>query len=141
MTPIEKLLSNLDRIRKTGDGRWMACCPSHDDNSPSLSIQETGDGTVLIHCFAECNPGDVLAAVGLQLADLFPNNGNRSNDRPIRPRWSVKDLIIALEREVDVVLIAASDIASGKALDDTDLARVSDASRRVQRIREICRVG
>ena len=141
MTPIERLLSCLDRVRETGDGRWMACCPAHDDKSPSLSIQETSDGTVLIHCFAECNPGDVLAAVGMSLSDLFPNDGNRSNDRPVKPRWRVQDLLIALDREIGVVLIAASDIASGKALDDTDLARVSDASWRVQRIREICRVG
>lgn len=51
-----------------------ARCPAHDDHKPSLSIGQGEDGRVLIHCHAGCSPADVLAAVGLRPADLFPNN-------------------------------------------------------------------
>ena len=34
------ILDRLDGVRPTGDGRWIARCPAHDDRSPSLSIRE-----------------------------------------------------------------------------------------------------
>ena len=68
----EVLLGRLDGVRKTGDGRWLARCPGHDDRGPSLSIRELGDGRVLIHDFAGCKTLEILSAVGLRLRDLFP---------------------------------------------------------------------
>jgi hypothetical protein len=56
--------------RRTGEGRWMARCPAHGDRSASLSIRRGRKGT-LLHCFAGCDARDVLAAVGLRLADLY----------------------------------------------------------------------
>ena len=53
-------------------GKWMACCPAHEDKTPSLAISETDD-RVLIHCFAGCETDDVIATIGLSLADLFYN--------------------------------------------------------------------
>lgn len=72
----QELLSRLEGVRKSGRG-WMARCPSHQDNSPSLSVTE-GDRGLLIHCFAHCEKQDVVAALGLTMADLFfdaPING------------------------------------------------------------------
>ena len=37
--------------QKCSDG-WIDRCPAHDDNNPSLSIKETSDGKLLLHCFA-----------------------------------------------------------------------------------------
>ena len=69
---VHKLISRLDGVRSRGHDRWIAKCPAHDDRSPSLSIRETEDGTVLIKCFAGCGAVNVLQAVGLELVDLFP---------------------------------------------------------------------
>jgi putative DNA primase/helicase len=41
---------------------WMAKCPAHDDNHPSLSIREV-DGKVLLHCHAGCTQHDVIDAL------------------------------------------------------------------------------
>src|SRR5215475_419131 len=43
-------------------GRWKCLCPAHTDRNPSLLV---GDGrqTLLVHCYAGCNPRDVLAAL------------------------------------------------------------------------------
>jgi hypothetical protein len=53
---------------------WVALCPFHEDQKPSLSISQAVDGRVLIHCHAACPFADVLAAAGLRPADLFPGN-------------------------------------------------------------------
>ncbi|WP_155675222.1 hypothetical protein, partial [Burkholderia territorii] len=70
--PITTLLDRLDGVREVAPGRWRAMCPAHDGHSPALAITETADGVVLLHCFAGCATADVAAALGLDLADLFP---------------------------------------------------------------------
>lgn len=67
---VDVLLSRLKGVKPSGAGKWMACCPAHDDKSPSLAIRDTGD-RFLLHCFAGCSALDVVHAVGLELADLF----------------------------------------------------------------------
>ena len=64
----------LDRLEKvTGSkGKWMACCPAHQNKSPSLAVTEADD-RVLVHCFSGCDTQDVTAAIGLNVADLFYN--------------------------------------------------------------------
>jgi AAA domain/Toprim domain/FaeA-like protein len=66
----ETLLGRLD-ARKSGTG-WTARCPAHDDSSPSLSIGQGEDGRILMHCHAGCGIDEVLAAVNLTPADLYP---------------------------------------------------------------------
>lgn len=54
-------------------GRWrarqgMCRCPAHQDGSPSLSVTETRDGRVLVHCHAGCSQESVISALrGLNL--------------------------------------------------------------------------
>ena len=71
MRPVENILSALDKVRNRGTNSWIACCPAHNDKNPSLSIKETKDGDVLLHCFAGCGVDDVVAALGLEMSDLF----------------------------------------------------------------------
>ena len=55
--------------RKAG-ACWMACCPAHADRTPSLSIQDSANGTVLVHCFSGCDQRQVLKA--LKACGLWP---------------------------------------------------------------------
>jgi len=48
--------------RKVG-GTWMACCPVHDDRTPSLSNNSGNDGKVLVYCHAGCDQRDVIAVL------------------------------------------------------------------------------
>ena len=48
--------------RRAGVG-WMARCPAHDDRLPSLSICDTDDGRVLVHCHAGCEQQQVISAL------------------------------------------------------------------------------
>src|SRR6516165_4042750 len=51
---------------------WQACCPSHEDTHPSLSITASGD-KVLLKCHATCGctTEAIVTALGLTLRDLF----------------------------------------------------------------------
>ncbi len=53
--PTEMVLRLLEDVRETGNG-WIARCPAHDDERPSLSIAEGDDGRCVLHCFADCRP-------------------------------------------------------------------------------------
>jgi len=68
--------------RKVGS-RWVARCVAHDDRDPSLSIQDSADGKVLVHCFAGCDQARVIAA--LRLLGLWEDKGD-SHFRPQQRR-------------------------------------------------------
>jgi len=42
---------------------WLVNCPKHDDATPSLSIGTGWNGQLLVHCFAGCNPVDILREI------------------------------------------------------------------------------
>jgi hypothetical protein len=69
--PIDKVLPHLEMKRQTGPSSWVACCPAHNDRSPSLSITESDDYSLLIHCFAGCETEAILRCWGMGFSDLY----------------------------------------------------------------------
>ena len=59
---LDTLLNGLDKVRKVGAG-WKACCPAHDDHTPSLSIQESCRGHILVKCRSGCSQDEVINAL------------------------------------------------------------------------------
>ena len=74
MLGVQEILNRLDAPRRTGADRWMARCPAHDDQTPSLSVKN-GEGNILLNCFAGCDFEDVVRALGLEKSDLYHDNG------------------------------------------------------------------
>ena len=79
-------MTALDSVRQRIEDRTghpirngSARCPAHDDGSPSLSINSTPEGKVLLHCHAGCDIGAVLHALDLEPGDLFDDDGHRGN--------------------------------------------------------------
>jgi hypothetical protein len=131
----EGLLAKLDRVKRVGNGRWVARCPAHQDRSPSLSVRELDDGCILLHDFGGCETEAVLAAVGLKLEDLFPPRieGDRK-PRERRP-WSDRDLLELIDRETIIVFIAACDVTlEDRTLSDIDMSRLRKARERITSI-------
>lgn len=133
---IEDFLSRLQKVRKAGPGRWVACCPAHEDKNPSLTVRELEDGRILIHCFPGCGVDEVVGAVGLTVSDLFPEKPIE-NARPLRKPFPAEDVIAAMELEVQIVVLCAADIAEGKTLSDVDLARLIVAKKRLEEARRM----
>ena len=129
-SPIHTLLQLLDGTRETRPGVWQARCPEHDDKSPSLSVKETADDTVLIKCWAGCGAGEVVASVGLELRDLFPRN-DRFDHRQIPARekrpWIAMDVLRALMMEATVVAVNAGKL-NNAGLTQEDADRLSLAT-------------
>ncbi len=137
------LLDRLQRVRPVGKGRWVASCPAHEDRSPSLSIRELDDGRLLLHDFGGCSVGDVVAAVGLQLSDLFPPEIRAPNEprKPQRPgHWhAAREALHTLRTEVLIVALAAERVLRGEALSDVDRDRVIRAAALIRGAAECCR--
>ena len=128
------LLDRPEGVRSTGQGRWLARCPAHDDRNPSLSVRELDDGTVLIHDFAGCTAADIVAAVGLDLSALFPARTDANAVKGIGHRGRhipAVDALRAVSIEADLVAICAGRLAAGYALSDTERARLLRAASRI----------
>jgi hypothetical protein len=84
------LLEKLEKVRSSGQDRWMACCPAHDDRTPSLQITQAND-RVLIHCHAGCGGAEVLEAVGLDFSVLYPQDQTQDYVRPAYKKPVLED--------------------------------------------------
>jgi hypothetical protein len=97
---VARVLDALDARKihiRPANGGWLAHCPAHDDKNPSLNVSEGNDGRALVHCHAGCAGADVVAALGLAMADLMAQNGGRSASSGITkgPRRSGGRRIVA----------------------------------------------
>lgn len=72
--PVDELLSRLQGVKRSSPTRWMALCPAHDDDKPSLRVTRGRDGRALVKCFAGCTYDAVALAAGLTVADLFADD-------------------------------------------------------------------
>jgi hypothetical protein len=88
-SPLHALLAKLNGVRPLGDG-YQARCPAHGDNDPSLSLNEGDDGRALLHCHAGCTAEEIVGALGLTLADLFPD-GPKSGPAS-RTEYKIRDI-------------------------------------------------
>jgi hypothetical protein len=127
----ERLLTRLDQVKSTGQNRWKAVCPSHDDGTPSLSISDVGD-LVLIHCFAGCESEAILAAVGLTYDDLYPPRilGHALKPKKIRLISSIQALEI-VAKEALLICVIASQLARGERISDQEKDRLFFAAGRI----------
>jgi hypothetical protein len=125
---VEDLLSRLSKV-KGRNGSWTACCPAHDDKSPSLAIREEG-GKVLLHCFGGCEVSAIVGAVGMDMTELFPPNEQKYQPQP-KVRFFATDLLKVIALEAAIVSVAAYDMAKGKTLPKGDLDRLQLAYERI----------
>lgn len=105
---LDGLLPRLDGVKQTGQGQYIARCPvlAHDDKSPSLSVTEAAD-RVLVHCFGDCDTADIVAAIGLDLADLF-NEPMATPERRARAVAASRSALAEVDRLRDELVCSTS---------------------------------
>ncbi len=106
---IHDILNVLDKVRPTGHSEWVACCPAHEDRSPSLAVKDAGDGRILLHCFAGCPTVMILHAMGLTFADVMPERLSIEGLKPLP--WNPRTVLEALAHNVQVLALLAGDVA------------------------------
>lgn len=138
MSTADALLAQCRKVRETGHGTWVACCPAHEDKSPSMTVRELPDGMVLVHCFAGCSIESICSACGLQIGDLFPD-GPLKQDKfdPIKRRFPAADVLLMVEREMDIVQIVADDIVAGRPVTSDDAERVRKCRDRIREAKRL----
>lgn len=73
---LDDFLIRLEGVKPAEPGRYMACCPVHNDTNPSLSVtvkDVKGTEKILLKCFAGCRTEDILEELGLTPQDLIVN--------------------------------------------------------------------
>jgi hypothetical protein len=123
MTPADKLLPRLDKVRQVRPSQWVALCPAHADKTPSLRITEIADDKLLLKCWAGCTTKEVVTAAGLEQRDLFhSSNSKASRTGPSRT---------AVDLERMVYRIGRSQISRGEDLSADDRRRLDLARDRL----------
>ncbi len=84
---IEDFFALLPHERTKANGETMCRCPAHEDKKSSLSVKAGAKGIILC-CHAGCSTADIVAKMGLKMADLFydppsESNKKRAANRPV----------------------------------------------------------
>ena len=129
---INIFLGHLNKVRK-GKSGWMACCPNHEDNSPSLAITQRA-GCILIHCFAGCCSKEVMHSIGLSMADLYRNRSYP--ERGFR-RWDKSILKSVIFHESVYIAMCQNLTESSRQLTPIENARLVLAKQRLPKAMEV----
>lgn len=136
---LQILLNRLQHVHQRGD-QYRAQCPAREHKSTnSLSLKETQDGRILIHCFGGCSTLEVLQVCGLELADIMPERITHNATPEERAKWrqaathkdwrEARDVI---QHEARVVWIAGLQLSLGKPLSVPDSRRLKLALHRLE---------
>ena len=80
---ITQFLALFHPVKPTRKG-WDVCCPAHDDQHPSLGVMEGDGGRIVLNCLAHCENKTICTALGITLADLFPDRPLDGMPRPVK---------------------------------------------------------
>ncbi len=136
---VNALLGRLDKVRSNGGNAWRANCPNpvHSKAKDTLSISEGDTGLLLLNCFACHDTPSILAAVGMELADLYPKRLDLvtpQRRREAREHFKLKSFRTAgdvIKREALICAIACSQIVQGHGVTGADVERVALAERTI----------
>ena len=129
---IANILSRLSKVASRSNDEWLACCPAHEDKTPSLAIRQSSDGKILLHCFAGCSIEEITDALGLSLNKLFPDNGFNHNDYHHQLKQSQYKEILSNEQLV--VAIAEAEIKRNHKLNAKNTGRHLLALSRIKKL-------
>ena len=90
----QDLLGQLRGVTGSGPNSWTALAPCHQDTNSSFKISQVGN-KILVKCYAGCDFDTIVAALGVEPADLF------ADGRPQKP--------VVLPPPTDRVLVATYD--------------------------------
>ena len=125
-------------LRMNGPDRGRSCCPVCGERNPStLSIGVTAGGAVLLKCWKlGCTVESICAALGLDVADLFPPRERHGAPMQRRRLLTASQALELIHDESQLIALVASDIARGEYINDADCDRVLQAAGRIAYLRD-----
>lgn len=142
-SPIDAVLSRLEKVRQRQAGQYSARCPVHEDKTPSLSVRETPEGSVLLHCFArQCSAHEITAAMGLDMSDLFlPQQRTGREPKRLARVIAPSQALEVLAAEVMFVFVVASDMRHTKTIAPETFERLKQAVARILEIHDLAKAS
>lgn len=134
---IDEILPRLEKVRRTGRNNWLACCPAHDDRSPSFTIHAGEDGRIVCHCHSGCSFEEIVGAVGLGYEPWFPPKQPDDFKPAIRRPFPAGDVLEALATEATLVATSACNLGNGFELTHEDHERLLLAMYRIDEGRRL----
>lgn len=135
----EAIISALQpyKVRPNGRDRYRAICPVCGERNPNtLSIGVTGEGAVLLKCFKlGCGVDSICAALGLEVADLFPQRECHGAPLQRRRLISAAQALELLHDESQLVAVMAANVGYGASIDANDRSRILQAAGRIAYLR------
>jgi hypothetical protein len=132
---IDTFLSKLEKVTPKGRGKWVARCPAHGDKNPSLSITQTDDDRILIHCFSGCSVSQILDSIGLNFEDLYPKKleGSPFKRGEKRP-FSTAQIMSAFQLELLIAVQILGGFSRGDLLPNGTLELAGRTSENIARL-------
>jgi hypothetical protein len=127
---IDTVLIRLEKVKHTSKETYIACCPSHDDRNPSLAVKDLPDGRILIHCFAGCEPTNILHSIGLDMNALFPEK--LGEFKKVKRPFPAADVLKVVGFECLIVVSSALKILGGEVFTTADGERLVISVGRIQ---------
>ena len=126
MSDLERILGSLNKVRRSGKN-YIACCPVHDDNDPSMKIREAED-RILMYCHAcGAKAPEIVAALGMKPDVLF--------DKPFKTEYD-RHWLLNKKADWDETMIAMAHetLSQGKTISYNDYKEIKQSlARREQR--------
>ena len=138
---MDKILQRLRNVKPSGGNQFMACCPAHEDRTPSLSIKDVGGGRILINCLAGCATEDVLSSIGMDWSDIMPEKTTHHRAKPTKDRVYATDALKAIRHEAQIVMICAMDMKKGRQLPQETHERLELAMTRINTALDMANVN
>lgn len=92
MLSLREFASKLERVKWSGDSRFVASCPAHEDQHQSLSVTSGNDGRILVKCHTGCTAEDVMRALGVTWREVLPERERPATASAPRERsWVIRD--------------------------------------------------
>lgn len=131
MSKLDNLLSRLQKVKRTGKTDYIACCPAHQDKSPSMTIREVEPDHILLHCFAGCDVQNILGAVGLDFDDVYPDRARDEVRKPSAIPFNARDVLVCIASDAQLAYLFNCDVIAGKPVTPEECAAVQKALIRI----------
>lgn len=103
-----------------------------------MSIREEPDGRILFHCFAGCNKEDILAACGMEWADVMPERVGHHAPAVKQP-FSAVAALNHMHQEACVMIQMANVIKAGGRITKQERERLIATTGKLAEIIGMCR--
>lgn len=130
---IDNLINRMQKVKRTGNGKFMACCPAHKDKTASLAITDTGDGRILLNCFAGCDTYSILKSIGLEWEDIMPESPLGHNVKSEPKVLYTTEALEIVRFEAQVICLIAYEMKNKGVLTPEMSERISKAMQTINK--------